>query len=143
MTGHRPFLDANVLFSAAWSEASRLHLLWELERVELIASEYVIEEARRNLDTFDARARLKALVERVRIVPGQPDVILPRDLTLREKDRPVLAAAMGARATHLITGDRRDFGPYLGRALAVVLVLTPAAYLSGRAGPAARHRPRK
>ena len=130
MKRHRPFLDANVLFSAAWSESSRLRLLWEIEGVELVASEYVIEEARRNLDTAEARARLTALVERLRTVPEQPEVILPRDLTLREKDRPVLAAAMGARATHLLTGDRRDFGPFLGRTVAGILVLTPAAYLA-------------
>ena len=86
--------------------------------------------SRRNLDTAEARARLTALVERLPTVREQPEVILPRDLTLREKDRPVLAAAMGARATHLLTGDRRDFGPFPGRTVAGILVLTPAAYLA-------------
>jgi len=140
MKRDRPFLDANVLFSAAWSAASRLHLLWEIDGVELLASEYVIEEARRNLDTAEARARLKALVEKLHKVSEQPDVLLPRDLTLREKDRPVLAAAMGARATHLVTGDRRDFGPFLGKKVAGVLVLTPAQYLALRQSDTGRGR---
>ena len=135
MTPDRLFLDANVLFSAAWSKFSRLHVLWELEGVELSASAYVIEEAQRNLDGIDVRANLHALVERLRTVPEQPDAVLPRDLTLRDKDRPVLAAAIGARATHLITGDRRDFGPYLGRTVAGVLIVTPAEYLSGQSKP--------
>lgn len=130
MKRDRPFVDANVLFSAAWSESSRLRLLWEVDGVELLASEYVLEEARRNLETAEARARLGTLAQRLQIVPEQPDILLPGNLTLREKDRPVLAAALGARATHLVTGDRRDFGPFLGKSVAGILVLTPAAYLS-------------
>lgn len=138
MSRHRPFLDANVLFSAAWSAGSRLRLLWELRGTELLASEYVVEEARRNLETEEARARLQALVERLRLVPEQRETLLPAGLDLRDKDRPVLAAALGAGATHLVTGDRRDFGPFLGRTLAGILVLTPADYLALRQSRARR-----
>lgn len=134
----RPFLDANVLFSAAWSASSRLTLLWEIEGADLLASEYVIEEARRNLETVEARLRLEGIARRLRIVPGQLDTLLPAGLDLREKDRPVLAAALGARATHLVTGDRRDFGPFFGKTVAGVLVVTPADFLALMRGPTRR-----
>ena len=138
MKRHRSFLDADVLFSAAWSEASRLRLLWEIDGVDLLASEYVIEEARRNLEDVEARVRLQGLAGRLRIVPEQLETLLPAGLSLREKDRPVLAAALGVHATHLVTGDRRDFGPFLGKTVAGVLILTPAEYLALRRDPARR-----
>lgn len=50
-------------------------------------------------------------------------------VSLPEKDMPILLAAVGARATHLITGDLTHFGPYYGRRLMGVLILSPAAYL--------------
>jgi hypothetical protein len=37
--------------------------------------------------------------------------------------------AVQAKATHLITGDRQDFGRYFGKRILGVLVLTPSAYL--------------
>ncbi len=134
----RPFLDANVLFSAAWSESSRLKLLWEIEGADLLASEYVIEEARRNLETAETRLRLEGLVQRLRVVPGQVEAILPAGLDFCEKDRPVLAAAFGARATHLVTGDRRDFGRFLGKTVAGMLVRTPAEFLALARSPSRR-----
>jgi hypothetical protein len=51
---------------------------------------------------------------------------------LAEKDAPILLAAIGARATHLLTGDVRDFGRYFGKRLGGVLVLTPGEYLRRR-----------
>jgi len=40
---------------------------------------------------------------------------LPGGIALPEKDRPILLAAIEARATHLITGDKRLFGKYFGK----------------------------
>ena len=54
---------------------------------------------------------------------------------LPEKDQPILLAAVGAEATHLITGDFTHFGPYYDKKLVGVLVLTPADYLRERAKP--------
>jgi hypothetical protein len=45
----RVFLDANVLFSAAYIEGSGLARLWQLADAELLSSDYATEEARRNL----------------------------------------------------------------------------------------------
>lgn len=46
----RLFLDANILFSAAYRPDAGLRRLWEVPNVELVTSAYAGEEARRNLD---------------------------------------------------------------------------------------------
>ena len=82
------FLDANVLFSAAYRSEAGLQRLWDLKGVELVSSMYAVEEA----------------------------------------------AAIGARASHLLTGDITHFGHLLGRTIADVTILTPSQYLSGPLG---------
>ncbi len=132
----RLFLDANVLFSAAYRAASPLRRLWELRGVELVTSQYAVAEAERHLDS-DQRHRLTELLTKVRLVADQPAHSLPPGIERRAKDSPILAAALAARATHLVTGDRRDFGPFFGRRIGGVRILPPRDYL------AARQRPRR
>ena len=43
----RVFLDANVLFSAAWREGAGLLKLWETPGIRLLTSGHAAEEARR------------------------------------------------------------------------------------------------
>jgi len=74
----RLFLDAKILFSAAYRPNAGLLRLWRLSDVVLCTGHYALEEA---------------------------------------------------RSTHLITGDLRHFGPYFGKKLAGILVLSPADYL--------------
>jgi predicted nucleic acid-binding protein len=124
----RVFLDANVLFSAVYREASGLKRLWKLPDVELLTSAYASEEARRNLLSADQRARLEDLLARTRIVP-ESDAPLPSGVPLPDKDIPILKAAIAAEATHLITGDVKDFGRYLGKKIAGVLIVTPADFI--------------
>jgi predicted nucleic acid-binding protein len=131
----RIFLDANVLFSAAYGAGTRgggLCRLWELVEVELVTSAYAVEEARRNLSTEEQRARLEELANKVRVVPEMAGPF-PVRADLPEKDLPILGAAMQAGATHLITGDQAHFGPFYGRMIAGVLILRPAAYLRSKA----------
>jgi hypothetical protein len=49
------FLDANVLFSAAYRENAGLLKFWQLKFIKLISSAYAIEEARRNLTLSEQR----------------------------------------------------------------------------------------
>jgi len=128
----RVFLDANVLFSAAYRAGAGLLRLWKLRDVELVTSGYALEEARRNLEESEQRERLDHLVRSVTLVPEPESRPLPSDVDLPPKDRPILLAAIGARATHLLTGDIRDFGRYLGNSLQGVLILTPGEYLRRR-----------
>ena len=130
----RVFLDANVLFSAAYRERAGLLELWELPRVALLTSGYAAEEARRNLEDEEARRRLHHLLKEVEILPEATRLTLPDGIRLTEKDRPILLAAIAARATHLLTGDVSDFGPYFGKRIQGVLIQTPAAFLVSRRG---------
>ena len=103
--------------------------------VELVTSVYAQEEARRNLDTDTLRDRLADLAEGLTVIediPAESLVSLP--LNLPEKDRPILLAAIQAKATHLLTGDKKHFGPYYGQTIEGVLILPPAEYLRTRSG---------
>jgi uncharacterized protein len=124
----RVFLDANVLFSAAYREGAGLLALWADSDVELITSEYAAEEARRNLNTPEQRSRLERLLTELRLVPEAPHIDLPRAVRLPANDEPILRAAIAARATHLLTGDLRDFGELLGGRVVGILVLTPGEF---------------
>ena len=130
----RIFLDANVLFSAAYRSSAGVARLWKIEDAQLLSSTYAAHETRRNLQTSQQQARLEELLGDVTLVS---DVLLPEDLAssidLPDKDQPILAGALAANATHLITGDRQHFGPYFGKSLAGVLVMSPARYLQQHA----------
>jgi hypothetical protein len=128
----RVFLDANVLFSVAYVEGSRLRELWHLPQVKLVTSQFAIEEARRNLVVYrpDAVPELTARTAELEITPEVPEAAgLPDDIELADKDRPILGAAVAAVCPHLVTGDRRHFGALYGRSIGGVLILTPAQYL--------------
>jgi len=129
----RLFLDANVLFSAAYREESPLRRLWRQPRAELITSAYALVEVERHLDA-ERKRRLLDLVQGMEIVPDVPTDDLPPGIALRDKDAPILVAAIAASATHLITGDRRDFGSLFGRKVGGVLVLPPRSYLASLPG---------
>jgi predicted nucleic acid-binding protein len=124
------FLDANILFSAAYREGAGVQRLWNVEGVSLLTSTFAVEEARRNLDGAERRARLDELLRRTRIVS---QAILPEALLgstgLPDADEAILAGALAANATHLITGDVRHFGPHFGKSLLGVIVLSPRQYL--------------
>lgn len=126
----RLFLDANVLFSAAYRPNTGLTRLWAVEGSALVTSEYAISEAERNLAEPEQRARLEELLKDVE---RRPSTTLSQEqrtgVELREEDWPILAGALEAEATHLITGDSRDFGRYFGTSVFGILVQTPAAYL--------------
>lgn len=126
----RAFLDANVLFSAAYREKSGLMRLWHRPGAELVTSAYAAEEARRNLASPDQRARLESLLSQMRIV-AESDAPMPVSVKLPDKDNPILKAAIAAEATHLITGDVKDFGRYFGTRIAGILVVTPADFIRG------------
>jgi predicted nucleic acid-binding protein len=124
----RLFLDANVLFSAAYSPRAGLLKFWKLRDVVLCSSRYAVEEARINLSTKSQKRRLAKLSLRLNYFDAA-GLNLPPGVTLPEKDVPILLGAVAAQATHLITGDLRHFGPFFGKKLSDVLILPPAEYL--------------
>ena len=133
----RLFLDANVLFSAAYRPDSGLRELCEREDAVLIASTYALEEASRNLSAIrpERHSDLDVLISRMQVVAMPPaSLALPESVELKEKDRPILLAAILAKATHLLTGDKEDFGALFGTSVLNVLIVTPGEYLRSRSG---------
>jgi uncharacterized protein len=130
------FLDANILFSAAYRSDAGLKRLWKLPGARLITSAYAVEEARRNLGCPEQREDLEGLLDSVEVVTTAlpAEHLLYSTLKLPEQDQPILLAAIGAGATHLLTGAFRHFGPYYGERIQGVLILPPGDYLSLRAG---------
>ena len=128
----RVFLDANVLFSAAYRPRNGLLRLWKRRRVRLVTSAYAAEEARSNLHQEMQLAALAELLEGVEVMPEIPTGMLPANVRLPEKDRPILLSAIRAGAAVLLTGDKKHFGWYFGRKIAGVRVLTPGEFLKSR-----------
>jgi predicted nucleic acid-binding protein len=127
----RIFLDANVLFSAAYRADSGLLAFWKLRDVALCSSRYAIEEANLNLEEEAQRRRLARLTAALHVFDVR-ERELPPGIALPQKDAPILLAAIEAQATHLVTGDVRHFGAYFGKSVQGVLVITPAEYLKRR-----------
>jgi predicted nucleic acid-binding protein len=133
----RLFLDANVLFSAAYMEGSGLARLWLLNDAELLSSDYAVEEARRNLalNRASAVARLERLTAALTIVNLPQIAELPLNVRIDSKDRPILLPAIHGKADYLLTGDGRHFGHLYGRRIEGVMVLRPAQYFEHRRRP--------
>ena len=138
MADLRVFLDANVLFTAPYGPDGLSALLIELGaagRVGLLTSPVAIVEAERNLEANRPAAlpALRRILSAVRVVrePAPADVerLTPPDLS--SKDRPLLAAAIVASATHFTTGDIADFGRFMKRGTGLPLqVMTPRQFLT-------------
>ena len=112
----RLFLDANVLFTAAHNLSGKAALVLELAAQghwQVSTSTYAAEEARRNIARKfpECLERLKQLLAAIEIVASGRGTACP--LPLRDKDRPIFEAALRDSATHLLTGDIRDFGPVM------------------------------
>ncbi len=131
---NRVFLDANVLFSAAWRDGAGLLRLWQLPETGLLTSHYAAEEARRNLESEEQRERLRRLMATVNLVSEGLHGQLPDQVQLPAKDQPILLAAIQARASHLLTGDKQHFGALYGQVIAGVLILRPGDYPARMAG---------
>ena len=129
----RIFLDANVLFSIAYGSPGlkRLEERAQKKHCLLFASNYVIEEAKRNLSDPSQRKRLDGFLSNTQIIP-EMDPQLPCPIHLPEKDRPVLLAAISIRADYLLTGDMTHFGRYFGKRVSGVTICLPRDYLNTR-----------
>jgi uncharacterized protein len=129
----RLFLDANVLFSAAYKIDAGLLPLWKVRNVTLCSSHYALQEARINLKEEDQWTRLTELSRSLQLFEAR-QTSLPRGILLPEKDAPILLAAVEARATHLLTGDVRHFRAYFGKKIEGITITRPGEYLRLRAG---------
>ena len=138
MADRRVFLDANALFTAAYSPDGLSALVIELGavgRLTLLTSPLAIVEAEQNLEAKQPAglATLSGSLTAVRVVrepaPAVVERLTPPELSA--KDRPLLAAAIAAHATHFVTGDVADFGRWMDRRARLPLrVMTPRQFLT-------------
>ena len=112
----RQFLDANVLFTAAHNPSGKAALIIDLGRQkywEVVSCSFAMDEARRNIMIKfpGCLERLDSFLTTVKLVPSGGGRMC--QIPLPEKDRPILEAAIRCKATHLLTGDMKDFGPFM------------------------------
>ena len=127
------FLDANIIFTAAYSAQGISRNLFRLAaagKCSLCTSAFAHEEAVRNIHNKapGKLADLIVLMKQVEILPEPHPkwVTWAAALPLVRKDAPVLAAALQGKVDIFVTGDRRDFGHLFGQVLQGVKILTPA-----------------
>jgi predicted nucleic acid-binding protein len=133
----RLFLDANMLFAAAYPPEGRSAALFALAgsgACSLASSRHAIGEAFRNLalkapETLPAFERLLELVE---VVPeaGPEIVAWATRHGLPANDAPILAAAVAAKVPALVTGDRSHFGHLFGATVGRITVVPPGDALA-------------
>jgi predicted nucleic acid-binding protein len=89
-----------------------------------VADEYVIAEARRNLEQkFPAAlSDFENLLRAITRLASPPALSAP---SLDQKDRPVLASAIQHRCQALLTGDKTHFGRLYGQTIAGVSIYSP------------------
>ncbi len=132
----RVFLDANILFAAAYADGAVRRLLRDLRTAGhvLVADAYVVGEAERNVGSKAPEAARMALHElllrNVEVAPsarfaGNPAVAdwLPSN------DRGVLLTAISLRCHVLMSGDKRHFTPGYGQTFGGVRALSPSQVL--------------
>ncbi len=131
------FLDANVLFTAAYSVHGLSRALFRLAKAGkcvLCTSAFAQEEAVRNIQIKapDKVSELTALLRHVYVLPEPHPEFINRTvrLPLAVKDAPVLAAALQGKVDIFVTGDRRDFGHLFGQSVEGVRISTPAEALA-------------
>jgi predicted nucleic acid-binding protein len=128
----RLFLDANVIFTAAYSADGVSAAFFELAGgglCGLCSSRLAVEEARRNIrhKAPERERDLESLLPMITLgaEPTPEAIACTRHMRLAEKDVPIMAAAVASDADVLVTGDRRDFGHVLGTTMKGVRVLLP------------------
>jgi predicted nucleic acid-binding protein len=141
----RLFLDANVLFTAAHNPSGKAALIIDLGlqgNWEIVSCSYAIEEARRNISIKfpDCLERFETLISMIIKAPSRSGRMCPAPLP--EKDRPILEAAIHCEANRLLTGDIRDFGPFMNNPSLTsgVVIQTVSDFLDSIIKPKGRKR---
>lgn len=114
----RLFLDANILFTASHNPVGKAAFVIELGahgHWEVYSSTYAVAEASRNLARKYPQMlnNLTKLLRGVKLAEQRSGLDYPEGLV--EKDQPIYQAAVACNATHLLTGDLKDFGPFMNQ----------------------------
>src|SRR5271168_1036364 len=90
------FLDANILFSAAYQPKAGMLELWNLDEVTLCSSRYALEEARMNLPDEEQRLRLERICQSLDWFEASR-ATKPQDLSTRERFADPVSSYRGSR----------------------------------------------
>lgn len=119
------FFDANILFSGSVS-GSKIAKLIEIakQRGECVTNTYAVEEARKNIERkkYGSIQGLESLLKNVSV---KNELVLDVPVELKSKDIPILGGAIASQCTHLLTGDKKDFGFLFGLKVDNVLIVSP------------------
>jgi predicted nucleic acid-binding protein len=129
----RVFVDANIIFSAAYNPKRRIAMLWKLPQTEIVTSDYAAAEAIRNLRQKYPQHVITArhLLRRTGLIKTSSELPPGVRGELNAKDQPILAAAIASKSNYLLSGDA-DFLKLFGRVIDGVMVLRPGDYLQLR-----------
>jgi predicted nucleic acid-binding protein len=119
------FLDANILFSGSIRDSRIARLITLIKQHgSCVTNSYAVEEARKNIELkkFGSLAGLDLLLENITV---SNKLLLKLPVELRSKDTPILGGAIALKCTHLLTGDKKDFGFLFGKQVENVLVVSP------------------
>ncbi len=129
----RVFLDANVIFSAAYMDRGAIHSLFDIAKkrgdVSFIATGHVVTEATRNLrrKSPSRLSELETLLENVAVLEEPPPRLVEElaPLVPDPDDAPILAGAISGEAALLVTGNEKDFRDLYDTEVRGVRVLRP------------------
>ena len=85
---------------------------------------YAVEEARRNL-SLKKFGSLELFEERLKTVSVDNHILMKLPVKLPPKALPILGGAIAQQCTHLLTGDKKDFGFLFGNVIMGVKIVSP------------------
>ena len=118
------FLDANILFSSSDANSRIYQLLRIIQKHgECVTNSYAIEEAQRNIERkkYGSVEGLKSILKNIFV---DNKLLFDVPVELKSKDVPILGGAIAQQCTHLLTGDRKDFGFLYGKQVENVLIVS-------------------
>lgn len=113
------------MFSAARSGSLMARFLKHLNKCStLISNQYAIQEARKNIQIKfpEHLPELDRLTAKLEVIHSTSYL---SDISTRDKDRPILEGAVSAQCSYLLTSDKRDFGPFFGKRMNKVKIVSP------------------
>ena len=89
-----------------------------------VTNSYAVEEAKRNIELkqFGSLEGLEQLLSHCTI---SDKITTQLPVSLAQKDIPILGGALASECSHLLTGDKRDFGAFFGKKVGNTIVLSP------------------
>ncbi len=135
---HKLFLDANILFAAAYSANGGSALIFELankKNIKIVSSKIAFLEAERNLINKGSKEAMITFYNQISYLDYLYEEINQQnkkyfEKIINKKDVDILANAVNSKSNFLITLDRKDFfQKKVFDFASPMIICTPAEYL--------------